>query len=245
MALTLRQRHGKVNPSSSQALHGSTGPWGSESNFFSNEFPWAFPALRDSRVQFGVTLPVLPPWATAAVLKRCGPGDRQFNIGLFVRTKVAEWLIPLVEIRASGGCPWVSVSICTKKLKQALGAVPPHPSISSGNRGEWGCPEKAGRCAGGALGSSSPALLALVGAPSRSCPRAGAGLGHLTHCGSLSAPGDLSGQAARAAAHTKPPRAASWGGPLPQGRASPLSRAAGGRQSSPPSKCTSLLGTRC
>lgn len=44
----------------------------------------------------------LPPWAMAAALKLCGPGDRHFNVGLFICTKMTEWVIPLVEIRAGG-----------------------------------------------------------------------------------------------------------------------------------------------
>ena len=106
----------------------------------------------------------------AAALKRCGPGDRRFNIGLFVCTKMAGWLIPPGETRAGGGCPWVSVSIRTKKLKQAPGAVPPRPGTSLGSRGEGGHPEKAGSVPGGGSGDLLPTATSARGCPVQVVP---------------------------------------------------------------------------
>lgn len=78
----------------------------------------------------------------------------------------------------------------------------------------------------GGSGELPPLLPALVGT--------NAGLGRLTHCGSLLLAICQVRQHERS--HTKPPATASQGGPVPQGRASPLPRVAGGHQSSPPSE---------
>ena len=102
-----------------------------------------------------------------------------------------------------------------------------------GEQGRVG-PPREGMSLSGGLRSSSLPLPALVGAPSRSSPRTSAGLGHLAHCGSLSAPGDFSDQAAQAMPQPSPPGLQSQ--PSPRGGQWPSELTC---------KLASLLGTGC
>lgn len=97
-----------------------------------------------------------------------GPGRRQGQAASFAgRWQSGSYpaALSLLERRAGGGCPWVSVSVCTKEIKPGLGAVPPCPGVPSGD----GVAEPTQRRQVSVLGGSEEPLLATAGTCGHQC----------------------------------------------------------------------------